>query len=91
MNKHDSQIISIRLLNSEIEVLKAKAGDQSVGVYIVSQIRKALHHDVNIVKKLELYNKAIHKAGDRVLVRSGRSLIEAVVPELDGDGHQIPT
>ena len=36
--------------------------------------------------KLELYNKAIHKAGDRV--RQGK--IETIVPELDGDGNRIP-
>ena len=40
--------------------------------------------------KLPLYNPAVHKAGSRVLVKKGKALVEAVVPELDGDGRPIP-
>ena len=40
--------------------------------------------------KLSLYNSSINKAGDRVLVRQGKRLVEAIVPELDGDGNQLP-
>ena len=39
---------------------------------------------------LQLYNPAIHKVGDRVLVQKGKRLVEAVVPELDADGHPVP-
>lgn len=39
-----------------------------------------------------IYNPAIHKPGDRVLVRPPHSkkLIEIVIPELDADGHPMP-
>ena len=40
--------------------------------------------------KLSLYNPPTNKAGDRVLVRQGKRLVEAIVPELDGDGNQLP-
>ena len=40
--------------------------------------------------KLSLYNPLINKAGDRVLVRQGKNIIETIIPELDGDGNRIP-
>lgn len=36
-----------------------------------------------------LYNPAIHKAGDRVLVWRGNHLVETIIPELDADGQPI--
>lgn len=38
---------------------------------------------------IPLYDRAIHKTGDKVLMRHGRRLIETVVPELDLDGNPI--
>lgn len=40
--------------------------------------------------KLELYNPARHKVGDRVLVQQGKRLVETTIPKLDGDGNAIP-
>lgn len=40
---------------------------------------------------IPVYNSAIHKAGDRVLVPRGKRLVETVIPELDADGQPIPT
>lgn len=37
-----------------------------------------------------LYNPAVHRPGDRVLVRQGRSLIETIVAEVDADGNAVP-
>ena len=37
-----------------------------------------------------VYNPAIHRPGDRVLVQRGKRWIEAVIPELDMDGGIIP-
>ena len=36
------------------------------------------------------YNPAIHPPGTLVRARQGRRIIEAIVPDLDGDGHVIP-
>ena len=40
---------------------------------------------------IPLYNPAIHKPGDSVLVQQGKRLVETVIPELDGDGNPIYT
>jgi len=34
-----------------------------------------------------LYNSSIHHAGDRVLVRQGKRLVETVIPQYDADGY----
>lgn len=36
------------------------------------------------------YNPYTSRPGDRVLVRQGGQLIEALVPELDAEGNAIP-
>lgn len=41
-------------------------------------------------KVVPLYNPAVHRAGDRVLVYQGKRLIEMVIPRLDADGNPIP-
>ena len=38
---------------------------------------------------LPIYDKEIHKAGDRVLVRMGKRLVPQTVPEIDADGNLI--
>ena len=42
------------------------------------------------VQPIPMYNPSVHKAGDRVMIRSNRKLIETVIPELDGSGQPIP-
>ena len=39
---------------------------------------------------ISLYNPAIHKVGDKVLVQQGNRFIETIVPDLDADGHLVP-
>ena len=41
---------------------------------------------------LPLYNPAIHKSGDKVLVKPlyGKKLVETVIPLLDADGNPMP-
>lgn len=41
---------------------------------------------------LPVYMPGAHyEAGEHILVRRGKKYIEFVVPELDGDGHPIPS
>ncbi len=39
---------------------------------------------------IPLYNPAIHRPGDEVLIKRGKKLVPMVVPELDADGNAIP-
>ena len=36
------------------------------------------------------YNPAIHPPGTLVLTKQGKRIVEAIVPDLDGDGHVVP-
>lgn len=63
---------------------RAQAKSQSLSDYLISCLAYI------ISKGIPLYNPAIHKAGDRVLVRKGKKLVEAIVPEIDADGQVIP-
>ena len=36
------------------------------------------------------YNPVLHPPGTHVLIKQGKRLVEAVVPELDADGQPIP-
>ena len=41
--------------------------------------------------KPPIYNPRVHKAGDRVRMRSSSGkMIEITVPEIDGEGNPIP-
>ncbi len=51
--------------------------------------QRAENQRVKIKKPLMLYNPAVHKVGDRVLVVKGKALVEAIVPELDADGNVV--
>jgi len=39
---------------------------------------------------LPLYNPAIHKVGEVVLVQRGKRLIQTTIPLLDADGQPVP-
>ena len=78
----------------------------SVGEFVRGKVEAYAHSvntikaevSVNTIKRGEnvpsgvypLYNPAVHKVGDKVLMRQGKRLVLAVVPELDGDGHEVP-
>jgi len=40
-------------------------------------------------QSLPIYDKEIHKAGDRVLVRMGKRLVPQTVPPIDSDGNLL--
>ena len=37
-----------------------------------------------------LYNPAVHRPGDRVLIQQGKKFMEIVIPELDAGGSPMP-
>lgn len=47
----NTDVIGIRMLKVEIEMLKGKAGEKSVGEYLREQIRKGLERDKNALVK----------------------------------------
>lgn len=52
---------------------------------------RAYRRRYNVIPKVTpLYNPYRHKAGDQVMVRQGKRLVEAVIPNLDADGNVIP-
>ena len=59
-------------------------------VYLCAWCKSKGYHICPHSRVLQLYNPAIHKAGDRVLMQKGKRLVEAIVPELDADGRPIP-
>ena len=91
MKGRSSTVISIRLDDDILDLLKARARDVPVTEYIKKHLVlsvKPVNRSVN--NSPPIYNKEIHKAGDRVLVRQGESLVEGIVPDLDADGRNIP-
>ena len=78
----------VRLPDEVAEWLKLRANGESVGVYIKEMILKAYKKRGDYT--IPLYNPADHKAGDRVLVRQGKRLVETIIPELDAEGNPIP-
>ena len=94
MRGRNTTVVRVRVPDSVHAMLveQANSKEMELGTYL----RKLLTNftgrlnSVDTTKKLELYNPAVNKAGDRVLVCRGKKLIETVVPELDADGNSIP-
>ncbi len=65
------------------------AGLTLEGNKIVGAAKPATKQSDNIIP---LYNPAIHKPGDRVLVKPayGKRLVTVIIPDLDVDGNPIP-
>ena len=89
MKGRSSTKIGIRLEDWVVEALQKKANPLglTVGGYIKGQIMKSISGSTT---KPRLYDPATHKAGDTVLVRKGKKLIETRVPDLDAGGEPIP-
>lgn len=93
MKGRNSVVVSIRLPDSVYAILKERAKDLSVSEHIKRQILRSVNKPVNTIDArathqangLPLYNPQLHKAGERVLVKKGGRLIEAIVPEIDAD------
>ncbi len=54
------------------------------------QLIKNIEHKEPVKPNLPIYNPAIHKPGDKVLVKRGNRFIPTIVPTLDADGHPMP-
>ena len=97
--------VFIRLSVQEYEWLLERAKGRNVVEYIREMINRSFEKSQTDIlsqsdilsqtdirsERIPLYNPAIHKAGDHVLVRRGKQLVETIVPELDADGHTIPS
>ena len=100
MKGRNTTVISVRLPDKVVAMLAERANrqDLSIGEYIKAQILKSLNGANPPLndsygrdsQAIPLYNPSIHKPGDRVLVKQGKRLIAAVVPELDVDGNAMP-
>ena len=73
---------------SNSNLIQPISGLQMEGNRIVGVSSRLERNDVSI----PLYNPAIHRAGDRVLIKPPHSkrLVETVIPELDAGGNPIP-
>ena len=84
------KVVSARVTENVYTLLQDRARTKglSLGAYVSQVLSNGITKPYT--PTIPLYNEAIHKAGDTVMVRRGKTLIEAVVPELDGDGHVVP-
>ena len=76
-------ILSLAQYNRLVKQVKGKA------LQAVRQTTEKHNQPVS-QSSIPLYNPLIHRSGDTVLIRQGKRLVRAVVPELDGDGKVIP-
>ena len=85
------KVVSARVSENVYTLLqdRARAKGLSLGAYVSQVLSNGMNAKVS-TPTIPLYNQAIHKAGDSVMVRRGKTLIETIVPELDGDGHIVP-
>lgn len=94
MKGRNSSCINIRLKDEDMEKLTKKAldkGYETPGTYVKSVILKSLRSDSTTATAIiPIYNKDIHKAGDKVLIKQGKVLVEAIVPEIDAEGNKVP-
>ena len=102
MKGRNSTTVTIRIADSVYAIVNGQAKKRgiSINAFIKKKVEEYSEHtsssvhsvtggDVSSVHKLLLYNRSIHKTGDRVLVQKGKRLIEVVVPETDIDGNVI--
>jgi len=76
-------------LKQKVEAYALSVDSKSTQPSIIRKAAEAEEKGYNPTQPLAFYNPAIHKAGDRVLVKRGKSVEEAIVPALDGDGQPI--
>jgi len=101
-HENGTAVISVRVKTELYTILKARASvkGQSLSEYLTSCLVYISKQNgttpamtsttMTATPSLILYDSKTHKAGDRVLVRQGRQIIEAVVPDMDLDGRKIP-
>jgi len=104
MKGRSTTCITIRLDDSVVKSLQEraiKAGLSTPGEYIKAQILKGLSknhsviainepsHSVIATEHIPLYNPGVHKSGDKVLIKRGKQMVEAIVPEIDAEGRPI--
>lgn len=73
------------------DVKPAIAGLKMDGNKIMGLAKPSVQPKGGEAPLIPLYNPAIHKPGDRVLVKPpyGKKLIEMTLPEIDADGYPI--
>ena len=79
-------------LSKELKILPIaviRDGQLVATILSVESYRRLLEGYRKGNSSVNLYNPAIHKTGDRVLVRKGKRLVEMIVPEIDADGQVI--
>ena len=101
MRGRNSTVLSIRIDDKLYTTLKARASDkkQSLSEYLTACLvyiskqngptTPMTSRTMAATPSLQLYNPSVHKTGDRVLVRHGKQLVEAIVPALDADGRPM--
>ncbi len=98
MKGRNTTVISIRLGDDIVEILRERAKELSISECLRRQIIKGCSVNNNdspsvntthSVITIPIYNKNIHKPGDRVRVWQGKQLVEMIVPEIDGDGYLL--
>ncbi len=67
--------------------LRELLSEDSLTVSVDGVIEFDVRKHVDSQAKIPIYNPAIHKAGDRVLVLKGKEYVKMVVPDLDADGR----
>ena len=67
------------------EYQRSKRGSKQIDTRS-KQIEAGLNNEP-VRPTVPLYNSSIHHAGDRVLVRQGKRLVETVIPQYDADGY----
>lgn len=85
MKGRNTTVISVRLPDNIVAILTERAKDISVGEYLRQQIIKGCSHDSPSVNTIPVYDPAIHKEGDRVMVRRGKRLVETIVPMIEAE------
>ena len=100
MNGRNSTPVTIRIDDSDYERLRELAGDKTVNAFIKGKVMGYLEKinstgsvhqkeesGTHAVHTIPLYNPATHKAGDKVMMKQGKRLIESIVPDMDADGY----
>ncbi len=81
-----------KVLLSGIQRVHAMNSPETTHEKANSELIKPEIHSVHAIHVLgsnilQIYNPLVHKVGDRVLMRQGKKLVQAIVPTLDADGR----
>jgi hypothetical protein len=100
MVSKNTWVLSVRLPDEIRPILeaKAKAKGYTLGEYVKDCLCRVnpMNETTQRVNPIDpsktltpVYNPAIHKSGDHVVIRQGKEWVETVVPEQDASGYKI--